>query len=309
MTTWYAQAIGAHLSETDRWNSIPSGTGEFLDIDAGGLGINDIICANGKTSLIIDRDVTCARISNGFEGTGIVNGNFFVQEDHTLNCDIKTGSATCLILSSSEIPFTVTINGTIYGATSGSSVYAVHQGIRASVVINGNIIGTTSMPSFSSHSVYINNPIGTAIITGNIIGGSGSSCTGVYVYATGATTIYGNITGGQMSAGVWIAATGPCTIRNGTISGGTMATAYGINLNTGAACYCQNTNFITTAAPFAHGAVLNTDGCNSSNFVGIGNSVFGFRLAPTEVLKGVNHAGLVGTLAAASPFRRLNRLV
>jgi len=309
MTIWYAQTIGAHLSETDKWNSVPTGTGSFLNIDAGGLGIDDIICANGKTSLIIDRNVTCARISNAIEGTGTINGNFFIQQDRTLNCDIKAGSANCLILSSADIPFTVTINGTVYGPASGSNVYTVHQNTRASLVINGNINGPTSMSSFSSHTVYINNSVGTCIITGNIIGGSGSGCTGVYVYASGATTINGNITGGVMSAGVWIAATGPCTIKNGTISGGTNSSAYGINLNTGAACYCQNTNFITTAAPFVSGAAINTDGCNKNNFIQVGNSVFGYRLVPTEVLKGVNYAGLIGSLAPASPFRRLNRFV
>lgn len=154
----YFAAVAGNFNAASTWASTAAG--------AGGAGVpaaGDNAYANGKT-VTITADLTCAKISNEAENGATAGGTF-----------------TCSTAG-------VTINANLNGGTTAILLTLSTTLLNAVVTINGNITAG------GSYGVYFNpTALCTLNVTGNVTGGTGSSCYGIAKVAAGTINITGTV--------------------------------------------------------------------------------------------------------------------
>lgn len=246
MTTWFAQNSSVNIDSVNQWNSAANGSGSWLTWAS--LAVGDVLVANGKTSITINQNFTCASVTNAANG-GTAGGNFTVATTRTLVCSVVANNGNVINLSGSG---TLSVTGSMSGGStnnaraieasgtcacnvvgdvtngSGSNCQAIVWGSTGILSITGNCYGG----SISSYEAVRNNSTGTVIITGNCIGATGNAVSNA---STGTVTITGNCTGGSgnNAYGVQNSSTGTVTV-NGNCTGGSGSASYGAyNATTG----------------------------------------------------------------------------
>ena len=259
MAVRYAVATG-NWSSTSTWN------GGTLPTSA------DDVYANGFT-VTIDQNVTVLSIRTTAQSPAIAGGGFILNSGLTLNATasgIIAGSSICLTYSSTS--GLSTINGNIFGSSSGSNFQGLNHAGNADLVINGNIASGSTYWGMTKSST------GTLTIIGNVSVTSGNNNNrGISNTGTGTINITGNVTGqiGGIGHGHGIVNAAVCTINiTGSVFAGTGGPT---NLSTGITNSVNNVNIYVTGNVYSNTSnagittgslicFLNIIGTISSNF-------------------------------------------
>ena len=244
MTTWFAQNSSVNIDSVNQWNSAANGSGSWLtwaSLDAG-----DVLVANGKTSIAINVNVTCATITNLATG-GTASGGFLLAAGITVTANITSGTSNCITRSASgadsyivgnvtggsvslgvglvnDSTGIVRITGNVTGGSVSSNPWGVYNTSSGHIYITGNVTCPAGNV-FQGFAVY-NTGTGNIYITGNVTGTG--SYPAVQNNSTGRVYVTGNVTGGSSGAnavGIQNQSTG-IVVVNGTITGGTNGPGY-----------------------------------------------------------------------------------
>lgn len=205
MATWFAQNSSVNINSVNQWNSAANGSGSWLTWAS--LDPSDILVANGKTSITINVNTTCARLTTAATG-GTAGGGFILSSGITLTAAVEGGSTTCVTLSSGS----ATIVGNITTSVFAGAVVVSSTG---TLTVTGNVTGG------SGNAIGItNSSTGTVNITGNVTGGSSTNTFGVSNASTGTVNVTGTVTGGTswLSSGI-TNGTGTITITGNVFAG------------------------------------------------------------------------------------------
>jgi hypothetical protein len=296
MATWFAQNSSVNIDSANQWNSAANGSGSWLTWAS--LAASDVLVANGKTSIAINVDFTCATICNDGTGGATNGGNFTVATGRAITSSIVGGNNICVTVSSSS---TVTLVGNISNGSGGTGV-VVHSG-------SGNLEITGNISAGGVSGLYYTGS-GSITIVGNITAGTGTSARGVHLAGappsfnvtgnvTGATAegVYGYTTSMGFSGVATASGTRPALyIRSGTITlaSGTqfVDAANGVQAFTSDAFPSiripDSGTFAETKASVSAGMrTLTTAGANQA--------------ATTDVRSGVSYGGGTGSLIVPSP--------
>jgi len=299
MATWYAQLASQNFNAPQQWNSIANGTGDWLDTAVTDYS-NDTFYSNGKI-VVITNNLTCAQLKQDsnffrFAGTGlIVNADIEVDTTYS-SIDIQPDSD-------------LTIYGDLFANGTENAAICMYQN-NTSLNIYGDIICTGD------------NSIGVMLTSGDVV----------------ANVFNGTlIAGGEYSACLLSSIFGAAiSVSNCTLMGGAGYGSNAIRLEDGT-CSIENSTLIAGEGFFceavnslAYPAVINASNMISSeysmpvagsmiytpqaqNYYEIWGAITPATMAVipdiANIKKGVVCGSIVGTLAPASPFRRLNRLV
>jgi hypothetical protein len=301
MANWYAQLVGQNFNAYHQWNSAANGSGDWLDTAVTDYS-NDTFFSNGKI-FTISTNLTCAKLvcDNNFfrfSGTGLV-----------IHADIENNTQY------SSIDIQPNSDVTIFG----------------DLIANGTENGAICM--YQDNTTL--NMYGDIIATGDY---------SIGVQLTGMTTFANIYNGTLLAEGEYASCVFSAQyndianlyINNCTLIGGTGFDANAIRLEDGS-CIIENSTLIAGSGSFceavksmAFPAILN--GCNMissewsmpvtgsmiytpnpDNYWEIwGNpnpSILALIPDAANLRKGVVCGNVTGTLAPASPFRRLNRFV
>ena len=243
--------------------------------------IGDEAQAQNTHSIQITGTVSCTTISN------IGSGTFTLNNGATLNANVvhksaNSASYTIIFGSGVDPTFAGTINGNLTGGSVGGGSNAVSHAAFGTLTINGNITGGTITGAYG----LSNTSQGVINVTGNITGGTVAGASGLFstTFSNGRISVTGNITSTAaiafLSQGT-SAAGGSITITNGTITGGTAASIFGISHIGTASVYLINSNLVGGNGATSHG--LNN---NSTAIV----SIIGNCTAGTSTGHGFNNA-------------------
>ena len=212
MPTWFAQNSSVNIDSVNQWNSAANGSGSFLTW--ANLSPTDILVANGKTSIAINVDFTCALITNVATG-GTAGGGFVMNAGRTITTNITTSSATCVSITAAG---TFTIIGNITGGTSGNAIYGVDHNSTGTLNVVGNVTGGTVGINLWAIAIRLG---GALNVTGTVTGGSsGTACRAIGTQNNPGAVI--NITGnviGASAAGVAVINVNASLFITGNISG------------------------------------------------------------------------------------------
>lgn len=186
------------------------------------------------------------------------------------NGDIADLNGFIVAMDISTIPASGTLLSLISPAKAGQLTVALNTlgncAINATTITAGT--NTTGLINVSGAA-----PTATLTITGNVTGGSASSAYGACNTSTGTITITGNVTGGSASraAGAYNYSTGEIILNSCNLINGTAAVAY------------------MGKPP--------TWNINANNYLKWSNINFPQQLNANQVLGGVVHGDIIGTLA------------
>ena len=278
MTVWYAHIGSIYVST---WSAGKS-TVWFDDPTAGNamsgasfsavLGSGDILCANNKSGLIIDVDITCLRISTAAEGTGAAGGTFLVSTTRTITANILGGSLTSGLTTSGTC--IVTIVGNVTGGTGTVRRGITNTSANVTIRITGDVSGGSGS---SANGVYTT--AGTITISGNV---TANYAHGVVVGGSPSTlTVTGTVTGSSSNYVYGIVSSGGAVTVNGDVVSGTKGA--GIYTNTSATVITVNGgNIINGASPAIVGVspILNLGPTNYIQYPGSNSSITKLALEP-----------------------------
>ncbi|MEI6297882.1 MAG: hypothetical protein WCO84_09700 [bacterium] len=208
MTVWYAQNSSVDINSAGMWHD--SG-GNDQDISTSDKTI--ILCANGKSNININQNITCYSISTAAEG-GTSGGGFKIAGSYMIDGHVVGGSTFCLSINGAE----------------------------CTVVISGNVTGGSG---FSGININDTTNIITLNITGDVTGGSAALAHGISVSSTTLAhqiTIVGNLKGGTHSGtrgltygnlNMHVYITGNIEAGSGTFTPGALPFAGTITVNDG----------------------------------------------------------------------------
>jgi hypothetical protein len=233
---------------------------------------------------------------------------------------------------------TIVINGNLTGSM-GSAVTL--SGYSINLIINGNVYGGIEM---GGYGIYIYGGENHVSING-ICQGSGFA-SGLYCEASEVYIIADQVIGGDnsnngihiMNADAYLTARivqggtgygcGICSynapanhiVITESLIGGLSEGSYGFNASgwMGIGAAVIKGNIIDTLACNAYNGAVLVDNTSANYYQtyhasdnGTGNQPrrFPLQLSAESVKKGIQHGNIIGSLAPASPFRRLNRLV
>lgn len=271
-TTWYCQNSSSNVNDANNWNDIHDGGGNVLTWAS--LDPTDVLCANGKTAILINVNVTCARISTTAEvgvpdaadGPGAAGGGFTFSgaAAATITADIKGGTTACLVCS--------------------------HTGTGANKL---TVVGTaTGGGSANTHGIN-NTSTGEINIT-NVTGGS-STGSGLKNDSTGPITVTGTVTAGSAygAHGLYNGSTAVCTLNNVTGASGGTNRVYGF-YNIGGGATTVTGNIINTANECAVAGAI-TYNPTAGNYIQYpktaGTNKFGLTIPAASILDGVTGDG------------------
>jgi hypothetical protein len=209
MATWFAQNSSVNIDSVNQWNDAAGGGGSWLTWAS--LAAGDILVANGKTSITINVNVTCATLTTVATG-GTAGGGFILAAGVTVTANVVAGTTTVIVRSG-----TGATSNIVGDVTGGAVTTAV--GITLSAAATVTVTGTVTGGSVASAAYGCSNSAGTLQIVGNVTGGAGSRgvfCTG------GTTTITGTVTGAASGSASGIGIGGNSTIQ---ITGNVQASA------------------------------------------------------------------------------------
>jgi hypothetical protein len=292
MARWYANRNG-NINEPAMWENA-GGLLAWQD-----LNLEDELIANGK-QITINCDFACKAIKTTTNG-----GRFNIYTDQNIQGDIVAGTSTCLFL---DLDSSAIVKGNVSGGTSIGAM-GIHQDIGASLIVEGNVTAGSATSSFGIFAFY---NAGHTLIIGNVSGGAQNTY-GFY-FMGDIATIIGNITAGDYAEAHAVrqhTEYSLLTIKDSNIRGSSAAIAYGVSSKPDASIKLENVNLIfdDAAAP-VNGGLIDSSGQTLENYIQLQDgSKYPLQLTSNKVLKGVAHGSVVGTVAAASLFRRLNRFV
>jgi hypothetical protein len=241
MTVYYAQNSTVNINSANQWNTAANGSGTFLTWPPAS---NDVLMANGKTSITINVSTTAAEIRNDTANGSTNGGGYILGNGITLTAAGYGGSATLITFSTASPG-----KAYIVGNLQGGAVFALSNSGTGTVEITGNCTAGTSYGINAADAGIIN-------ITGNITGGSGAGAYGLYNASAGTVTQTGNVTGGSASVTYGVNNNGIGTVTvTGNSTGGSfsLSTAHGIyNTSTG----IVNLNGAANASPTTMAAGL-----------------------------------------------------
>jgi hypothetical protein len=211
VTTWFAQNSSVNIDSTNQWNSAANGSGSWLTWAS--LGASDVLVANGKTSITINVNVTCATLTTEANG-GTAGGGFLMSAGVVVTANVIAGSTTCI--SRSAAGASSTLVGNVSPSTT-ASVYTVSV-TGGSLIITGNI--TAGSASGQRSGVTVANAV--LSVTGNLTGGASSQA--YCINASNSTvTVTGTVTQGtgSVNGNYAINANASTIVVNGDVYGGT----------------------------------------------------------------------------------------
>lgn len=312
MATWFAQNSGVNIDSVNQWNSAANGSGSWLTWAS--LGAADILVANGKTSITINVNTTCATLTTAATG-GTAGGGFLLAAGVTVTATIESGTTTCVTRSAAGAtsyiigniaPITATglqnnssgdvvVTGTITGSTTTIANIGFYNVSTANVTVIGNVTGGSA--GNGAVGLY-NQSTGTVTITGDVTGGSASNAQGIQNTSSGSVFVTGNVTAGTATStdGIRNISTGSVTVTGNVTA---TASAYGIN-NTSSGSIIVNTGNVTASAFFAGILMTGTTLCvlNGSGMVSSSNGAV--------PVAGANLRMLISTSAAVAHEYRVN---
>jgi len=278
MTTWFAQNSSVNIDSVNQWNSAANGSGSWLTWAS--LGASDILVANGKTSITINVNTTCAKLTTAATG-GTAGGGFILSSGITLTAAVEGGSTTCVTLSSGS----ATIVGNITTSVFAGAVLVSSTG---TLTVTGNVTGG------SGNAVGItNSSTGTVNVTGNVTGGVTANTFGITNSSTGTVNVTGNVTGGNtfQTQGVFNALTGAVTITGNCYAGsGAGGHAASNNVSTGGSITVVGdvypstatnalTNLVSSGVSLGRITVFGNIFSASTGYAGVGNGLL--TISPT----------------------------
>jgi hypothetical protein len=241
-------------------------------------GPGDVAVANGK-AITVDASVAAAEVRNDTTGGAANGGGFILADGVTLAANIIPGSNNSFNGAFGFVQYAgaaqAYIVGTIYGANYNTVYGSVQMRGPGTLHITGAIIcgsgggeaiavyiiagslnftgAITGPSSTGGYAVFVS--AGIATLTAAIAAGDwGSGINNV----SGTLTVTGNITGGALASayGISIASAAPTTL-NGNVTGGAGSSAYGANIS-GAGNTIVNGNVTAGIGSGAHGLSVNT---------------------------------------------------
>jgi hypothetical protein len=231
-TVWYAQQSSVNINTASLWNDVSDGSGNWLTWAS--LAADDTLRANGKTSITINVDTTCAQIDTLTSG-----GGFVLADGVTLTADVVAGTTACVQFASGSAAIVGDVT-----AGAGMLQYGVAHTSDGTLTITGDVTGGGDLNSRGVNSTGA--PSGGTVVTGNVTGGSNTGASGIY------------------------SSSAPVSIT-GTVTGGTHAAAPGVIVN-GSALSTIVGNVIGASAPGVESSVygqLRFDGDSISSVSGI----------------------------------------
>lgn len=269
MTTWFAQNSSVNIDSVNQWNDAAGGGGNWLTWAS--LAVGDILVANGKTSITINVNVTCATITTAATG-GTAGGGFIVTPGVTITAAVVAGTTNCLTLSSAGS--TTTIVGNCTGGSATNTGYAVLHSSSGILNITGNLTAGTGTNSWAVNvsgtgqlnvtgnctggsSGTANRGLvisGAAIVsvTGNVIGstGSGGQASGCHM-TNGSLYVTGNVTAGTQGSGIEINGSVTLIVITGTIQSSTAHPAIYAGTNSAPVCHFGDIATVANARQIA----------------------------------------------------------
>ena len=221
MATVYATKSG-NWSDTTVWNTgvLPTSS-------------DDVYCNNYTVE--INQNITVLSLRNTATGGGGSGGLFTVSASRTINIGTLVMQASTSVLIQTQNPTgtttTINITNAITGAPSSGQAIIIVGGSSqgGNVNISAPSVTCTSTGGYGIANIYT----GTLTFTGNVLGSAfaGSAIS----IQNGNCTIVGNITGGTVATayGISMSNSAVSTTITGNVTGGTNATAYGINCTAG----------------------------------------------------------------------------
>ena len=104
MATWFAQNSSVNIDSVNQWNDAAGGGGSWLTWAS--LAAGDILVANGKTSITINVNVTCATLTTVATG-GTAGGGFLLAAGVTVTANVVAGTTVCINRTASGTASTV----------------------------------------------------------------------------------------------------------------------------------------------------------------------------------------------------------
>ena len=192
MPTYFARASGNINGAI--WATTPTGTAATATFTA-----DDVLCANGISTIAINVDTTVAQIRNDAfndgTNTATAGGAFSLASGVTLNANLICQNTNLMTFSDAG---TGTINGSV---TSNGTGYSIQHTGAGTLNVNGAVSHT---PSTSTGAGIRFGASGTLNITGNVSGGAGGGFTGGIHSngGTGSINITGDVTAGTAAPGI-----------------------------------------------------------------------------------------------------------
>ncbi|MFM7795203.1 MAG: hypothetical protein ACKO7N_00365 [Candidatus Nitrosotenuis sp.] len=176
-------------------------------------------------TVTVNVNTTVLEVRTDTTGGATTGGTFSLSSGITLNANVYAGGGHGVTISLGSNANSATINGNIFGSTTGS-FNGVHISGLGNIYINGTVTGGSAL---NAGGVQMN---AAAIlnVTGNVTAGTLTNNAGVNINGANATVnIVGNVTGisGTNSSGV-LAATATTTNITGTVTGGSGGSANGV---------------------------------------------------------------------------------
>jgi len=197
---------------------------------------DDVYCNNFIVE--INQNITVLSLRNTAAGGGGAGGTFTISAARTINVGTLTliGGGSNLI-SALNTTGTITLNVTnAITSNAGSSSYMISNNSTGNLSITAPSITTSSSGAIG----IINSSTGTLTFSGNVLG-SGFAGSAISIQ-NGNCIVVGNVNGGTVATayGINMISSAVSTTITGNITGGTNTTAYGIN--------CTAGNIIVTGA-------------------------------------------------------------
>ena len=214
-----------YATKTGNWSDVTVWDGGTTKPTTG-----DTVVANTYTVTIDeDVDIGSGTIQTLAAGGGASGGGFTLPSGRSITANVLAGTTACVTCSAGN----QTINGNCTGSATTSGIRAVNKATTGIVTINGNCTGGGA--SGTAHGVSLTSICEGAVITGNLLGGSGAGCgLGNTANVTSGIQINGTVTGGSgSSAHGFLSSSAIVThIVVGNVFGGSGG-ADGINLGSG----------------------------------------------------------------------------
>ena len=314
MPTYYARATGNVNAAI--WATTPTGAASNL---FSSFTNADTLMSNNFT-VTLNVNVTVLEIRNDNTGGATAGGGFTPNDGVTLNANVYVGATTSCIATSGTV--SLTINGNVFGQTLTNGTPAIYHGSTGTLTINGSLTGSNVSGAFppgaplhllAGSAVITGNVTGgtvsnqsaiyaanatTLTITGTVTGGSNTTAAGVDHRGSGTVLITGNIFGGSVGPGMVFNNSSATGTVNGNLTGGSSGTANAINWASSGALVVNGTVTGGTNSS-ASGLAVNGTGPATVNGAAIGSAASGAALWANATLTVTRAIG--GPLANSGP--------
>jgi hypothetical protein len=192
MAVYYAQNGSVNINSANQWNTAANGSGSFLTWPPAS---NDVLMANGKTSITINVNTTVSQIRNDAANGAAAGGTFLLADGITTTANGHAGTANLFTFSGAGGTNTYII-GTVYGGSSSGINGLRHTGV-GTIHVTGGVTGGTASDTYGYYSTVA----GTLNVTGPVSCGTASTAVGILAAGGGVLSVTGNVAAGPYTAG------------------------------------------------------------------------------------------------------------